>query len=522
MAQEVPRSPRQKMINMMYIVLTALLALNVSAEVLDAFVNLDKSIEHSIQIVAGKNEAILSSFEIEANENKEKAGPWFAKALQVAEETEKLYQYIQELKIEVVKSGDGKKTKAVVDNKVDPMGIDALGDTDASSRVMIGDDDGKAFELRTKINAYRELVLSHIGTIDPQRGAVIIHLIDELLKTEDGYAKGSKEFRSWEVNRFAGVPLIAAVTNLSKLQLDIYNTANEAITSLRKEVSASDFKFSEVEVAVIPSSNYVVKGSDFTAEIFLMAYDPTQKPILRSGGQTWNANEKGKIIYKTIPQDLGQKAFSGEVSITTVEGPKSFPVQFKYAVVNPNTVISPTRMNVLYRGIQNPVSISASGASQERMEVSMTNASFVRDGDTYIVTPGDGRTCEISVKVDGKQLDKPQSFRVKDLPLPMPVIDGISSKSVTKGELQASMGVKAEMPRDFEFDLKYKVTSFRIFVSIDGYVEEEVSQSNTFTDKQRKIFDRLRSGQRVSFIEIKAVGPDGKTVELFDTSVKIK
>ena len=514
-------SPRQKMINMMYIVLTALLALNVSVEVLEAFVNIDKSIEHNIQIVRAKNKAELTNFQTAVGDNEAKVGPWFALAQGVAEETQKLYQYIQDLKIELVITGDGKKTKAIADDKmVNPMLIGALEDTDASSRLMIGDkNSGEAFGLREKLKVYRDFVTANI---DPQRGASVINSIEELLKTDDGFTKDG-ETRSWEVGMFDGVPLIAAVTNLTKMQLDLYNVESEAITFFAKEVNASDFKFSEVDVAVVPSSNYVVRGSEFTAEVFLMAYDPTQRPVLHmGGGQTIQSNERGKIIYKTIPQELGQRAFSGEISVMTANGEIRRPVQWKYTVVNPNTVISPTRMNVLYRGIENPVSISASGASHERMEVYMSNANWSRQGDTYIVIPGEGRTCEISVKVDGKQLDQPQAFRVKDLPLPMPVLDGISSKTVSKNELQASQGIRAEMPRDFEFDLKYRVTSFRVFATIDGYTEEEASQSAAFTDKQRRILGLLRSGQRVSFIEIKAAGPDGKTVELLDISVKIK
>ena len=507
-------SPRQKMINMMYIVLTALLALNVSAEVLDAFVNLDKSIEHSIQIVSKKNTAVLGNFQIEAEKNPDKAGPKYQQALEVTEKTEELYQYIQKLKIDLVINGDGKKTKAVADNKVDPLAIDALSDTDASSRLMI--DGGSASELRAKLTAYRDFVLAGIA---PERGASVRSSIEELLKTEDGYNQDG-EFRSWEVGMFAGVPLIAAVTNLSKLQQDIYNIESEAIAFFASEVNASDFKFSDVDVAVIPNSNYVVKGSEYSAEIYLTAYDPSLRPVVRIGGQVIAANEKGKSVYKTIPQELGQKVVSGE--IMTADGSIKQPFQFKYTVVNPNTVISPTRMNVLYRGIENPVSISASGASHDRMEVSMTNANWSLQGDTYIVIPGNGRTTEISVKVDGKQLDQPQSFRVKDLPVPMPVLDGITLKTVTKGELQASQGIRAEMPRDFEFDLKYRVVSFKVSATIDSYTEEEVSQSAAFTDKQKKIFNQLRSGQRVSFVDIKAVGPDGKTVDLYDLSVKIK
>jgi len=511
-------SPRQKMINMMYIVLTALLALNVSAEVLEAFVYLDKSIERNIQIVASKNKSMLNDFQKEAIKNEEKAGDYFRQAQQVAEESEKLYQYIQELKIELVRAGDGKKSKAVTeDNMVDPEGIGKLSDTDASSRVMIGDrNSGKAYELRTKLNAYREFVLSHVN---PERGKAVISSIDELLKTEDGYSK-DKDFRSWEMSKFNRVPLIAAVTNLSKLQLDIYNSESEAITFLMREVTATDFKFTELSPAVIPNSNYVVRGSEFTAELFFAAYDNTQRPEFHTaGGRIWRADPDGKIRYKETPQELGPRVLSGELSLP--DGTKR-PVLFKYTVVSPNTVISPTKMNVLYRGIDNPVSVSAAGASIERITINVSNANWVQAGGIFNIKPGEGRTCEITVRVDGQQLDKPQSFRVKNLPIPMPVLDGITSKLVSKGELQASQGIRAEMPSDFEFDLKYRVTTFRVSATIDGYTEEEVSSSNTFTDKQRRIFDRLRSGQRIMFVDMKAAGPDGKTVDLPDLTVKLR
>ena len=513
---ETPKSPRQKMINMMYIVLTAMLALNVSAEVLEAFVGNDKSTERNIQIVAKKNASALEGFRAEAEKNKEKAGPWFEKALLIANEAETLFQYIQDLKVELVLSGDGEKTAAITENKdVDPEKISSLSNTNVSSRIMIGDKgSGKAFVLRNKLQAFRELVLKDI---DPQ--TPFYQSVNELLKTEDGKSRDG-DFRSWEVGMFAGVPLIAAVTNLSKLQLDVYNIKNEAITYFSKEVNASDFKFSDVDVAIVPNSNYVVKGSEYSAEIYLTAYDPSLRTVVRIGGQVISANDKGKSVFKTIPQELGQKVVSGE--ITTADGSVKHPFQLKYTVVNPNTVISPLKMNVLYRGIGNPVSISASGASRDRINVNMTNATYSMEGDTYIVVPGNGRTTEISVQVDGKQLDNPQSFRVKDLPVPMPVLDGITSKSVSKNELQVSQGIRAEMPSDFEFDLKYRVVSFKVSATIDSYTEEEVSSSAAFTDKQRKIFNQLRSGQRVSFVEIKATGPDGKTVDLYDISVKIK
>ncbi|MCL2098759.1 MAG: gliding motility protein GldM [Bacteroidales bacterium] len=512
---ELPKSPRQKMINMMYIVLTALLALNVSAEVLEAFVSIDKSIEHNIQIVVKKNRSALEGFQAEAEKNPAKVGPYYNNALLIANEAKALFQYIQDIKVELVLSGDGKKSKAINENnEIDPEKIDALSDTDVSDRIMIGNKiTGKAYELRTKITAFRELVLQNVN---PQ--TTLYQSASELLKTEDGHSKDG-DARSWEVGMFAGVPLIAAVTNLSKLQLDVYNSESEAITHFAREVNADDFKFSDVEAFVVPtSSNYVVRGSKFTADVFLTAYDPSLRPVLRNAsGGSWNV-DKGKIKVEIPANELGPRVFSGVLEV----GESTWRINHSYMVVNPNTVISPTKMNVFYRGIENPVSISASGASLENIEVSMTNARHTRQGDIWNVIPGDGRTCEITVKINGQQLDQPQSFRVKDLPVPMPLLDGITSKSVSRGELQASQGIRAEMPSDFEFDLRYRVASFKVSATIDGYTEEEISQSAAFTDRQKRIFNQLRSGQRLSFVEIKAIGPDGKTVELYDLSVKIK
>jgi hypothetical protein len=154
--------------------------------------------------------------------------------------------------------------------------------------------------------------------------------------------------------------------------------------------------------------------------------------------------------------------------------------------------------------------------------VRITNGTIEHKGNEFLVIPGSGRLCEISVFVDGKNMGSCQ-LRVKDLPTPIPQLDGISGKTTTKNELLASQGILAVMPHDFDFDLRFRVVSFSVSATdATGFILEAESNSNAFDSKQKQIFNRLRSGQRVIFTDIKAVGPDGRTIDLSDLSIKLK
>ncbi|MDR3184176.1 MAG: gliding motility protein GldM [Prevotellaceae bacterium] len=514
-------TPRQKMINMMYLVLTAMLALNVSAEVLDAFVVIDKGIEHNTRIVQEKNSNNLSDFRMAAAENREKVEPWLLKGEDVHRRAEELYDAIRKIKFDMVRDGDGEDSEALVDGEVNAALIDALSNTDISSRIMVGSEAfrGRGPGLRKAINEYCDYLLS---LVNKDKNPVLAHSLTEMLHIPEKQEKNDGEVVAWEVAVFDGVPLISAVALLSKMQMDVYNSENEVVSHLMRQVDASDFKFSDIDVAVIPSSNYVIQGTEFSAELFLAAYDPTQSPVLSIGGRTYRANEKGKIIFKAVPEHVGPVSMRGSIEFIGPAGKTTRPVQLSYMVVEPNTVVSPTKMNVMYRGIENPVSISSAGIPQDKLDVRISNGTFVRKGNEFLVTPGNGRICEISVFLGEKNMGAHQ-LRVKDLPTPTPQLDGITGKSATKNELVASQGMLAAMPRDFDFDLRFRVVSFSVFApNASGYTEEEESKSAVFTDRQRQIINRVRSGQRVTFTDIKAVGPDGKTIDLADLSIKIK
>jgi hypothetical protein len=178
-------------------------------------------------------------------------------------------------------------------------------------------------------------------------------------------------------------------------------------------------------------------------------------------------------------------------------------------------------MNVMYRGIDNPVKVSLSGVPQDEINVQITNATHTRAGNIFNVRPGKERTCEIAVWHNGKNMGA-YTLRVKDLPAPSPMLDGITGKTAKKSDLLASQGILAQMPRDFDFDLRFRVVSFNVFAAINGYAEEASSNSAAFAPEQQRLFSRLRPGDRVSFTDIKAMGPDGRTVELNDLSIKLK
>jgi gliding motility-associated protein GldM len=369
------------------------------------------------------------------------------------------------------------------------------------------------------MNEYCDYLLS---LVDEAKNPVLFHSLIEMLRLPETQERTDGSVSAWEVAVFDAVPLISAVAVLSKMQMDVYNSESEVVSFLMRQISATDFKFSDIDIAIVPSSNYVIQGTEFSAEMFLAAYDPTQNPVLTMGGRTYYANDKGKIVFKTNPEHVGPVSLNGNMEFMGPEGKTTRPVHLSYMVVEPNTVVSPTKMNVVYRGIENPISISSAGIPQDKLDVRITNGKIEHKGNEFMVVPGSGQMCEISVFVNGKNMGTRQ-LRVKDLPTPTPQLDGILGKNATKNELLASQGILAAMPRDFDFDLRFRVVSFSIFTGdATGYITEEESASAAFTPRQKQIFNRVRSGQRVTFTDIKAVGPDGRTIELSDLSIKIK
>jgi len=530
-------SPRQKMIGMMYLVLTAMLALNVSAEVLDAFDAVDKGLVTTTEIYSEKNLSLYEDFNQQFAQNEQKVGPWINKALEVKKRSDELYKYIQDLKIEIItKSGQGDPEDGVVgeDGEIHGEHIEGKDKSDVASNVLIGEMDGKAFDLKDKINVLREYLVSLVE----EENTTLIHSLEINLDTNDPEKSKDGEKKSWEVKHFAHMPLAAVMPLLTKMQLDIRNSEAEIVQYLFSQISAGSIPFNKLEATVIPNTNYVLQGNEYKADVFIAAFDTTSAPAVLIGQYDSTYNEEtesydynmignydslevvnGRGKFTRLSSTLGKQSWGGLIKLKDPDGnyiTKTF--RQSYQIAKPNLVVSPTKMNVFYVGVDNPVSISIAGVPGDKISPSITNATIrkQRDGE-YIVNPKRPGNSLISVRaeIDGVNKNMGTSpFRVKALPDPVVKVAGKKGGKISRNVFSAQTGVFADM-EDFDFDLEFKITEFTVSTTDKGgYFIGQSTKGNVFTKGQKDLMKDLRRGQRVNIEDVKAIGPDGKVRNL--------
>ena len=531
----------------MYLVLTAMLALNVSTDVLRAFVLVDNGLSRTTKNYSSKNEKLYTQFENAYTLNKVKVGPWKVKADEIKKEALDLIDYVQGLKREIVISAEGPESPAIKGNDIFSEFILQTTDTEKGANILIGlEGSGKAFELKRKLVKFREYLIS---IINAQKAPELVSSINGILDTKNPDPKEDGTVQTWESSRFEGIPLIAVMPQLTKVQVDILNCEAEVVNYLLQQVGANDFKFNVLKATVIPASTYVIQGNDFKAQVFLAASDTTQQPEILicsydstfnketgeydynvakgSGSSSIPVSKSGKGIYTAKGTRLGKNFWSGLIQMTAPDGSITRkPFKHQYEVAAPSVVVSPTKMNVFYNGVDNPVEISIPGVSMDKISATISRGTLKQTATGFVVQPGSGATtCDITVYaiVDGAKRNMgTKTFRIKQVPAPNPRVSGITSKTVAKNELAAAMGVIAEMPRDFDFELKFTVTSFTLAATVRGFNQEKSSNNQLFTDDQKRILTNLQSGSVVNIINIKAVGPGGDVRELNDLVIKIK
>ncbi|HLP72767.1 MAG TPA: gliding motility protein GldM [Bacteroidales bacterium] len=526
-------SPRQKMIGMMYLVLTAMLALNVSKEAVEAFKRVDKGLTQSIANYAVKNNIIYQEFDRAAAENPKKAGEYKTAAYAVKERADEAFNYIQGLKIEIINTAEGEGNPAVKGDQVVIDEVKRIDDNNVPSQILIGaNESGKATALRVILSEYREFLISTLkGKNSSVEQALKTSLSTDDQKNEDG------ENEKWENVTFQTLPLVAVICILSEYQLAVRNAETEVLNYLYSQIDAASFKFNKLVPIVIPNSNYVTTGSDYEARVFISAIDTTQKPtITLTGGSQLEVDDFGQGIYKVRASSTGSKKWGGVISLKAPDGSlKEYSFNEEYVVGEPNVIVSPTAMNVMYAGIPNPIDVSVPSVSPDNIKVSVNGGTISREKvsgpkgvqfkGTYAVRPtaaGSEVQVMVSAVINGKTVSyPPYPFRVKPLPTPIGVFGGKSTGSIPRATAAAQQGVFAVMP-DFDFNLQYNVTGFSIlFQDARGDFEERSTNSN-LTAKQKDIINRLTRGKNLIIKDITAVGPDGKTKELSPVILKIE
>jgi gliding motility-associated protein GldM len=425
-----------------------------------------------------------------------------------------LIDYIETLKVEMVVLADGVGAVAIENGKVLGERIINISTTEPSSNLMVRQ--AKGAELKKKIGDHRAYLLSQLK---PEAVGLISN-IEKMLETKDISTKHGGVEKPWEVGTFTDLPVIAAVPLLTKMQVDILTCEADMMSYFLSQTDVGTVKIDNFDPVVQSVSDYVIRGGKFEAEIFLAASDRTLQPDVTVNGQSLHTVE-GKAHYEASANNVGEQTIKGAI---TLNG-KPYPFTYTYTVAEPNVVVSPSKMNVLYRGVPNPIDVSAAGIPDNKVKITVSNGTLRRESGQYMISPGEGTSCDVSVRAEINGVERSmgkKTFRVKSVPKPVPEMDGIKGKTATRQQMVSSQGIRAVMPQDFDFDLKFSIKSFVVFAPIDGYVMEETAYNQLFTDKQKKIMSRLQSGQRLSITDIKAVGPDGKTIDLQDLSIKIR
>jgi gliding motility-associated protein GldM len=521
------------MIGMMYLVLTAMLALNVSKEAVEAFKKVDKGLTQTIANYTVKNDVIYKEFDRAATENPAKAGKYKTLAYQVKERADEAFNFIQGLKIEIIKKAEkDPETPAIKGNEVIIEEVKRIDDTNVPSEILIGaNENGKANDLKALLSEYRQFLITTLDGKNPTAEEAL----KTSLNTDDGKNEDGATER-WENLNFQTLPLVAVICILSEQQLNVRNAETEVLNYLYSQIDASSFKFTKLSAIVIPTtSNYVTLGSDYEAQVFISATDSTQFPEYTVGDMKLNRDESGKGIYKVRASSTGPKKWGGIIALKAPDGSiKNYPFESSYFVGEPNVIVSPTAMNVMYMGIPNPIDVSVPGISPDKIRIKVVNGTFSTErvknskqeyfkGSWAVKPNAIGQDVQVIVTADinGKPVQyAPYPFRVKAIPKPVAIFANKSTGSVPRATAAAQQGVFAILP-DFDFDLQYQVTGFTVLYSDKGSDFEETSTSTNLTPKQKELIQRLTRGKNLIIKDIKALGPDGRNVDILPVILKI-
>ncbi len=510
-------TPRQKMIGMMYLVLTALLALNVSAEVLNAFILIDNSLRATTENTISKNGDIYSKFEAAVKENPAKTKAWKEKADKVGVESNKLYVDIDSLKYLIVRTADGPNGR--------PDSIQKKDDTNVPGQIMITEKvDGKmrATILKEEIAAYRDFLINLVE--DKPENAPLINTLKQNLSTDDIKGQGGDKV-PWEVANFEHLPMAGVITLMSKMQADIRNAESDVLSYLFSQIDAGSFKFNKIEAIVNAPTNYVLKGQPYTAQVFIAASDSTVDPVIKLNGGSTLPVKNGKGIFTGNTSTPGVKTWGGVIEMVHPQTKQilKFPFTSTYTVGEAALVVSPTKMNVFYIGVDNPVDVSVPGIDPNKIHVAISNGSIRKKGKGYVVRVKRTGKVYISASIDtesGKKSMGRKEFRVKRVPDPVAYIGDKRKGSVSRGWLAAQSGIKAVL-KNFDFNLKFRVVSFKLSYTDKGFTKEKIVKSNSFGTIRSQL-RKIPSGKKVYFEDIQAVGPDGSKRDLGTLVLRVK
>ena len=529
-------TPRQKMIAMMYLVLTALLALNVSKQMLDAFIVVNESMESTNENFANKIEDVYSEFNKQYKLNPNKVGPYFESAEEAQQLTKEIVDYIDSVKYALILTTERRLVTIEEAKNTTLNELNSKDEFTEPTRFFFGRSNdgttGESGKLKRRINSFRHEMLSFMNE-NPES--------DRLgLITNETYYDRDGKVQNWETHNFYYTILAADITILNKLIVDVQSAEFDVISYLYSSVTAEDFKFDDIQAKVISQNSYILQGQEYEAEVFVAAYDTKQDPevyVLRGADEINDRNitratpveGKDGVVKLNFRGDReGLHKFAGIIRVKNPDGEtQEYPFSSEFIVAPPSLTVAATKMNVFYSGVENPVSISVPGMADENIRPTISAGTLTRDPNStdWIVDVPKGITSTVisaSADYEGRLVNMgAREFRVKRIPDPVAEIGGQKEGILDRNTLLAANAIIPKM-YDFEFDLNFVVNSFNMGTIINGDWIQKSARGNLFTSEITEMIKNSRRGQKFFFENIQASGPDGTTRTLNTVNLTIR
>lgn len=539
------QTPRQKMIGMMYLVLTALLALNISKEIILSFVVIEKGLMTTTSGIDNKNGILYTQFDLAMLNDEKKTEPLYKKAMAVKAKSKEVSDYIQALKGELktaVEFGlDAPEDKRQIGDTLNSILISKPDDYDIPTNVMIGSDPsnvtGKAAELKTKLMDYKTFLNTQLSPEDQKE----LENVMKPFECGEQYHQSEEKMVSWEWYNFYHMPIVAMLANLTRIQVDVKNAEGEVVNELLSSVSKNDFKFDTLAAKVVAPTSYVLSGDKYVANLFVAAFSTTQNPeIWLCEYDSVTKQPKGPIdstsvkvsrgigTYEVPAGSVGLQTWSGLIRVKKPDNSyESYPFKSEYIVAAPSAAVFLQKMNVFYIGVDNPITISAAGVSANDLQPSMTGGTMRASGKPgeYIVNVSSGTKATINVgaKLNGVQKSMGSfEFRIKRVPDPVAYVGTIKGDGqMTKAELNTASGVFARM-ENFDFDLSFSVVSFVMSMNVNGVFVEKKGNGPAITPDMKSLLAGAKPGNKVFFEQVTVKGPDGTLRKIPGVNIKVK
>ena len=498
----LPKEPRQKMINMMYLVLTALLALNVSSEILNAFKTVDKSLMTASGMVEKKNLVIFKSFQKKLADpvTREKAGIWFPKAKKAQELSEEIYNFLESMKLELKKEAGLHQEEGKDIYKED--------DLDAATRLFLSkppEGKAKGKELYTRMKSYKDQLLAIDADMAKEVGATLPLDIPDL--ADDA------AISKWAYSFFHMTPTVAGITILSKFQNDIKNSESQVVEYCHKEIGEVELIYDQFQAIANANASYVMPGEEIIINAGVGAFNSASKPIVSVDGAAATPTSDGSFEYKFRPSSSGIKKVN--ISFVKPDGTTaSVTKEIKYTVGVPSgLVVSTDKTRVFYQGLVNPLSVTGGGGDEKvSVNIEGNGVSFRKVGaGQYEVNCNALGFATVSA-TDGKNTQN-ITIPIKRVPSPLAMVGGKGGGPIPANVFRVQKGVAAEL-KDFIFEgVKYEVQSFTLICTGKGFEESGFGIAEVtgpyFNADAQALLRKCQAGSTVVIDEIKVNGPGG-------------